>query len=90
MAGYTMKCSNGSITRNKKSVRMENSRTEISSLGEFRLIRHLTKNIELQNASSIVGVGDDAAIIDHFCVFVRIRHIPDHAYLFIQHQLFVF
>ena len=41
-------------------------RTEISSLGEFRLIEHLTKNIELQNASSIVGVGDDAAVIDHF------------------------
>ena len=44
---------------------MEN-RTEISSLGEFGLIDHLTKNIELQNASSIVGVGDDAAVIDHF------------------------
>jgi thiamine-monophosphate kinase len=44
---------------------MEN-RTEISSLGEFGLIEHLTKNIELQNASSIVGVGDDAAVIDHF------------------------
>jgi len=42
------------------------SRTEISSLGEFGLIEHLTKNIELQNASSIVGVGDDAAVIDHF------------------------
>lgn len=42
------------------------SRTEISSLGEFGLIDHLTKNIELQNASSVVGVGDDAAIIDHF------------------------
>jgi thiamine-monophosphate kinase len=41
-------------------------RTEISSLGEFGLIEHLTKNIELQNASSVVGVGDDAAIIDHF------------------------
>ena len=41
-------------------------RTEISSLGEFGLIEHLTKNIELQNASSIVGVGDDAAVIDHF------------------------
>jgi thiamine-monophosphate kinase len=41
-------------------------RTEISSLGEFGLIEHLTKNIELQNASSILGVGDDAAIIDHF------------------------
>ena len=45
---------------------MENTRTEISSLGEFGLIKHLTKNIELQNASSIVGVGDDAAVIDHF------------------------
>lgn len=45
---------------------MENSRTEISSLGEFGLIKHLTKNIELQNASSIVGVGDDGAVIDHF------------------------
>src|SRR6185503_2387491 len=42
------------------------SRTEISSLGEFGLIEHLTRNIELQNASSIVGVGDDAAVIDHF------------------------
>jgi thiamine-monophosphate kinase len=41
-------------------------RTEISSLGEFGLIEHLTKNIELQNASSVVGVGDDAAVIDHF------------------------
>lgn len=41
-------------------------RTEISSLGEFGLIDHLTKNIEIQNASSIVGVGDDAAVIDHF------------------------
>ena len=44
---------------------MEN-RTEISSLGEFGLIEYLTKNIELTNASSIVGVGDDAAVIDHF------------------------
>ena len=42
------------------------SRTEISALGEFGLIAHLTKNIELQNASSIIGVGDDAAVIDHF------------------------
>ena len=41
-------------------------RTEISMLGEFGLIKHLTKNIELKNASSVVGVGDDAAVIDHF------------------------
>jgi len=41
-------------------------RTEISDLGEFGLIDHLTKNIELQNVSSLLGVGDDAAVIDHF------------------------
>ena len=41
-------------------------KTEIASLGEFGLIEHLTKNIELQNASSLLGVGDDAAVIDHF------------------------
>lgn len=41
-------------------------RTEISDYGEFGLIHHLTKNIEIQNASSILGVGDDAAVIDHF------------------------
>ncbi len=47
---------------------MDNSaiRTEIATLGEFGLIDHLTKNFEIQNASTILGVGDDAAIIDHF------------------------
>src|SRR5215813_4679052 len=45
---------------------MSEERTEISDLGEFGLIDHLTKNIELQNASSLLGVGDDAAVIDHF------------------------
>jgi thiamine-monophosphate kinase len=44
---------------------MEN-RTEISSLGEFGLIEHLTKNFEIQSSSTIVSVGDDAAVIDHF------------------------
>ena len=42
------------------------SRTEIKDYGEFGLIHHLTKNIELHNASSVLGVGDDAAVIDHF------------------------
>ncbi|MBM3431748.1 MAG: thiamine-phosphate kinase [Bacteroidetes bacterium] len=45
---------------------MSQERTAIGQLGEFGLIEHLTKNIELKNASSIVGVGDDAAVIDHF------------------------
>ncbi|MBK9731888.1 MAG: thiamine-phosphate kinase [Chitinophagaceae bacterium] len=39
-------------------------RTEISELGEFGLIRYLTKNIELVNESSKIGVGDDAAVIE--------------------------
>lgn len=43
-----------------------NSRTEISTLGEFGLIEHLTKNFEIQNVSTVLGVGDDAAVIDHF------------------------
>ncbi|MBE7174310.1 MAG: thiamine-phosphate kinase [Williamsia sp.] len=45
---------------------MENARTEISSLGEFGLINHLTKNNETRQASTILGVGDDAAVIDSF------------------------
>lgn len=41
-------------------------RTEISSLGEFGLIDHLTNNNETRNASTILSVGDDGAVIDHF------------------------
>lgn len=37
--------------------------TALSELGEFGLIEHLTKNIKLKNASSLKGVGDDAAVI---------------------------
>ena len=45
---------------------MSNERTEISSLGEFGLIDHLTKNNEIRNASTLLSVGDDAAVIDNF------------------------
>ncbi len=41
-------------------------RTEIASLGEFGLIDHLTRNNETRNAGTILGVGDDAAVIDQF------------------------
>lgn len=44
----------------------DNNRTEVSSLGEFGLIDHLTKNNEIKNSSTIIGVGDDGAVIDHF------------------------
>ncbi|WP_343689554.1 thiamine-phosphate kinase [Chitinophaga sp.] len=45
---------------------MSEERTEINSLGEFGLIEFLTKNIEIQQSSTVLGVGDDAAVIDHF------------------------
>lgn len=40
------------------------NRTEIASLGEFGLIRHLTENLPDPNPSTLKGVGDDAAILD--------------------------
>ena len=45
---------------------MNTERTEVSSLGEFGLIDHLTKNNEIRNASTVISVGDDAAVMDHF------------------------
>lgn len=45
---------------------MSEERTEVGSLGEFGLIDYLTRNIEIQNAGTVLGVGDDAAVIDHF------------------------
>lgn len=39
-------------------------RTEISELGQFGLIDRLTEGVECANESSVVGVGDDAAVID--------------------------
>ncbi|RIJ50026.1 thiamine-phosphate kinase [Maribellus luteus] len=43
----------------------ETKHTSISTLGEFGLIDRLTKNIQLKNDSSVLGVGDDAAILDY-------------------------
>ncbi|MDP4269726.1 MAG: thiamine-phosphate kinase [Bacteroidota bacterium] len=44
---------------------MEKQRTEISTLGEFGLIKHLTETFELKNSSSKKGVGDDAAVLEY-------------------------
>lgn len=44
---------------------MEAKRTDIASLGEFGLIDKLTDKIKLKNHSSVLGVGDDAAILDY-------------------------
>lgn len=42
----------------------QKAKQDIEHLGEFGLIRLLTKNINLVNKSSEKGVGDDAAILD--------------------------
>lgn len=45
---------------------MSEQRTEISAIGEFGLIDHLVRNNETRQAGTLVSVGDDAAVIDHF------------------------
>lgn len=39
--------------------------TDISKLGEFGLIRHLTDNIKIKNESTLKGVGDDCAVLHY-------------------------
>lgn len=39
-------------------------RTNLSTLGEFGLIEHLTKNFKIEQSSTIKGIGDDAAVLD--------------------------
>ena len=43
---------------------MSENSTDLSQLGEVGLIDHLTKNLEIKQANTILGVGDDAAVID--------------------------
>lgn len=43
----------------------DKKRSELSELGEFGLIDHLTKDIKLKNKGSLYGVGDDAAVISN-------------------------
>ncbi len=40
------------------------SKTDISQLGEFGLIDHLTKQFKIKQKTTIKGIGDDAAVID--------------------------
>ena len=39
--------------------------TEISTLGEFGLIEHLTRSFPVRNESTRRGVGDDCAVINY-------------------------
>ncbi len=44
---------------------MENKRTEISTVGEFGLIKKLTERFKIVNESTLKGVGDDAAVLEY-------------------------
>ena len=39
-------------------------KTDLSALGEFGLIEHLTKNLTIKQTSTIKGIGDDAAVLE--------------------------
>lgn len=43
---------------------MTGKRTEISKLGEFGLIERIKSNFSLSNPSTVLGIDDDAAVID--------------------------
>ena len=46
---------------------MENTKkhTQLAELGEFGLISRLTEKIQIKNTSTLVGVGDDAAVLSY-------------------------
>ena len=46
-------------------MKLEKKETQISELGEFGLIEHLTKSIKIKNGTTIKGIGDDAAVLDY-------------------------
>jgi len=48
----------------------DSTKTDISTLGEFGLIDHLTKDLDLKHSSTKMGVGDDAAVL-----FEKDQHI---------------
>ncbi|WP_302591012.1 thiamine-phosphate kinase [uncultured Muribaculum sp.] len=50
---------------NNQHMQPQEKETEISQLGEFGLIHHLTDGIEPKNNSTLKGIGDDAAILTY-------------------------
>ena len=38
-------------------------RTELTSIGEFALIEQISKSVEIKNPETILGIGDDAAVV---------------------------
>jgi thiamine-monophosphate kinase len=51
---------------------MTENRTDVNTLGEFGLIDHLTKKFKSYQASTLKGIGDDAAIINGKGIYTAI------------------
>ena len=49
--------------KNKETDKKNLKLTELSSVGEFGFIEHIKKNVKIYNESTIVGIGDDSAVI---------------------------
>lgn len=70
----------------------QSTRTDVNELGEFGLIEHLTKTVQIQQPSTHKGIGDDAAVIDngHFLTVISTDMLAegihfDLAYTPLQH-----
>lgn len=40
-------------------------RTDLSDYGEFGLIDHIKQFVQIENDTTVTGIGDDAAVVDH-------------------------
>ena len=49
--------------KNKETDKKNLKLTDLSSVGEFGFIEHIKKNVKIYNESTIVGIGDDSAVI---------------------------
>ncbi|TXE08243.1 thiamine-phosphate kinase [Gelidibacter salicanalis] len=58
-------------------------RTSLADLGEFGLIDHLTKHIEITQKSTVKGIGDDAAVLDF-----KSKHVVVSTDLLVEHVHF--
>ncbi len=54
------------LSRDKKMLEnKDTSKTDISKLGEFGLIEHLTKDFKIEQKTTIKGIGDDCAVLEY-------------------------
>lgn len=51
--------------RTTNTHRINTMGTEISTIGEFGLIKRLTENIEIKNPETLYGAGDDCAVLSY-------------------------